>query len=277
MKPEPSAPENGLERGRRTPRSLAPIKEGQGLFLPCLHKLVALRSLTCLPCFPKLSRYRRRPRLFVMIVMIGGIKGGTGKSTIATNLAAYLANGGADVLLLDVDPQRTAYNWAMRRKANYPDMPQVHTAQASGRVFDVIRDVAGRYQHIVIDSGGHASDAMKSAMLGAQKLYVPLRPSQADLETVGDIVGMIADVKSLNMGLQAFSLLSLASTNPSVVEALDARAALEDIPDLFLSPAVVRDRKIYRDAFLEGVGVVEMTGNKAAPEIQLLAQEIYHG
>ena len=212
-----------------------------------------------------------------MIVMIGGIKGGTGKSTIATNLAAYLANGGADVLLLDVDPQRTAYNWAMRRKANYPDMPQVHTAQASGRVFDVIRDVAGRYQHIVIDSGGHASDAMKSAMLGAQKLYVPLRPSQADLETVGDIVGMIADVKSLNMGLQAFSLLSLASTNPSVVEALDARAALEDIPDLFLSPAVVRDRKIYRDAFLEGVGVVEMTGNKAAPEIQLLAQEIYHG
>ena len=146
-----------------------------------------------------------------MIVMIGGIKGGTGKSTIATNLAVYLANHGADVLLLDVDPQATAYKWAMRRQKNYQDAPKVNTAQASGRVFDVVRDVSKRYEHIVIDSGGHASDAMKSAMLGVQKLYVPLRPSQADLETVGEMVSMVADVKALNSGLQALSLVSLAS------------------------------------------------------------------
>jgi len=71
----------------------------------------------------------------------------------------------------------------------------VHTAQASGRVFDVIRDMAKRYQHIIIDSGGHASDAMKSAMLATQKLYIPLRPSQADLETIGEMCAMIQDVK----------------------------------------------------------------------------------
>lgn len=212
-----------------------------------------------------------------MIVMIGGIKGGTGKSTIATNLAAYLAGGGADVLLLDVDPQASAYKWAMRRQENHPDAPKVRTAQASGRAFDVVRDMADRYEHIVIDSGGHASDAMKSAMLGAQKLYVPLRPSQADLETVGDIVSMIGDVRAFNADLQAFSLVSLASTNPSVFEAREAREALTDLADLALSDCIVRDRKIYRDAFFEGVGVVEMTTNKATPEIQLLAQEIFHG
>jgi chromosome partitioning protein len=44
--------------------------------------------------------------------MVGGIKGGTGKSTIASNLAVYAASKGADVLLLDVDPQATAYKWA---------------------------------------------------------------------------------------------------------------------------------------------------------------------
>ncbi len=55
-----------------------------------------------------------------MIVMIGGIKGGTGKSTIATNLAAYLTNKGSDVLLLDVDPQATAYKWAVRRQEKHP-------------------------------------------------------------------------------------------------------------------------------------------------------------
>lgn len=212
-----------------------------------------------------------------MIVMIGGVKGGTGKSTIATNLAAYLANKGADILLLDVDPQATAYKWATRRQENYPDAPTVNTAQASGRVFDIVRDVSKRYEHIVIDSGGHASDAMKSAMLGAQKLYVPLRPSQADLETVGEMVSMVADVKALNSDLHAFSLVSLASTNPSVFEAQEARQALQDIPELTLSDCVIRERKIYRDAFFEGVGVTEMTNNKGTPEVQLLAQEVYGG
>jgi chromosome partitioning protein len=212
-----------------------------------------------------------------MIVMIGGIKGGTGKSTIATNLAAYLANQGADVLLLDVDPQATAYKWAMRRQDNHPGAPKVNTAQASGRVFDVVRDVARRYEHIVIDSGGHASDAMKSAMLGAQKLYVPLRPSQADLETMGEMVSMVTDVQALNSGLQAFSLVSLVSTNPAVFEAQEAKGALRDVPGIALSESVIRDRKIYRDAFFEGVSVIEMTHNKATPEVQLLAQEVFNG
>jgi len=137
--------------------------------------------------------------------------------------------------------------------------------------------VAKRYEHIVIDSGGHASDAMKSAMLGVQKLYVPLRPSQADLETVGEMVSMVADVKALNSALEAFSLLSMASTNPSIYEAQEAREALQDVPEIALSGQIVRERKIYRDAFFEGVGVVEMTHNKGTPEIQLLAQEIYGG
>lgn len=209
-----------------------------------------------------------------MIVMIGGIKGGTGKSTLATNLAAYMANNGADVLLLDVDPQATAYKWAMRRQENHPDAPIVHKAQASGRVFDVIKDVSNRYEHIVIDSGGHASDAMKSAMLAAHKLYVPLRPSQADLETVGEMTTLLADVKAFNSALQAFSLISMASTNPAVIEAREAREALQEVPGLAQARQMIRDRKIYRDAFFEGVGVIEMTTNKGTPEVQLLAQEV---
>lgn len=212
-----------------------------------------------------------------MIVMIGGVKGGTGKSTVACNLAAHLADQGADVLLLDIDPQASSYKWALRRQAGYPEAAKVHCAQASGRTFDVVRDVAARYEHVVIDSGGHASDAMKSAMLACQKLYVPLRPSQADLETVGEMSSMVLDVAAFNPGLRALALIAMASTNPAVLEAQEARAALADIPGLALSGCVIHDRKVYRDALFEGVGVVEMTRNKASDEIARLAQEVFGG
>jgi chromosome partitioning protein len=88
---------------------------------------------------------------------------------------------------------------------------------------------------------------------------------------------MIADVKAFNTALEAFSLISMASTNPAIVEAQEAREALRDVPEIALSNSVIRERKIYRDAFFEGVGVIEMTSNKGTPEIQLLAQEIYGG
>ena len=50
-----------------------------------------------------------------MILLLGGEKGGTGKSTLATNLAAWLAVQGRDVILVDTDVQRTAANWVDRR------------------------------------------------------------------------------------------------------------------------------------------------------------------
>ena len=61
-----------------------------------------------------------------MIVLIGGEKGGTGKSTIATNLAAYLANRSDDVVLLDADSQATAKRWVERRNnsGRIPSFPE---------------------------------------------------------------------------------------------------------------------------------------------------------
>jgi cellulose biosynthesis protein BcsQ len=91
------------------------------------------------------------------------------------------------------------------------------------------------------------------------------------------MTSILDDVKAFNSDLQAFSLISMASTNPIVIEAQEAREALQEVPGLALSAQLIRDRKIYRDAFFEGVGVVEMTTNKGTPEIQLLAQEMLDG
>ena len=70
-----------------------------------------------------------------MIVVFGGEKGGTGKSTIATNMAAMLAMSGKDTLLLDTDRQGTASAWAGSASAAIPLSPRSWPGWRSGRTW----------------------------------------------------------------------------------------------------------------------------------------------
>ena len=208
-----------------------------------------------------------------MIILVGGEKGGTGKSTIATNLAVWLAIEGRDVTLLDADPQGTAAKWVERRNAL--PLPPVHCSQRSGDVFKTAKDLAERYQVVVIDAGGRDSKELRTAMVAADVLFVPIRASQADLETLPHVNELVGLARGLNPALQAFALVSMGPSNPLITEVREAQALLADFTELKLFPSIIGDRKVYRDALLEGKGVVEMNNPQAKAEIQLLAQEIF--
>ena len=154
-----------------------------------------------------------------MIVLIGGEKGGTGKSTIATNLAAYLAARSDDVVLLDADSQATATRWVERRNNAHPELPKVHCVQKTGDIFETIRDLATRYQQVIIDAGGRDSEELRSAMVAAQKLYTPLKASQPDLETTTNINQLVKLACGLNPNLKAYAVISMAPTHPAITEA----------------------------------------------------------
>lgn len=208
-----------------------------------------------------------------MIYLIAGEKGGTGKSTIATNLAVHLATEGADVMLLDADPQGTASKWIERRNA-VEGVSKIQCVQKMGDVFATAKDLADRYQYVIIDAGGRDSKEFRTALVAADKVYVPIRASQADLETLPHVAELVGLAKSMNPDLKSFALLSLAPSNPSITEVRDAQELLHDFPELTLSRQVIRDRKVYRDALLEGLGVVEKNNSAARAEIQLLAAEV---
>ena len=62
---------------------------------------------------------KRHSRVITMIILVGGEKGGSGKSCLAQNIAVYLrTEKGAKVLMVDCDPQRTTSDWIQERKAN---------------------------------------------------------------------------------------------------------------------------------------------------------------
>jgi len=213
-----------------------------------------------------------------MILTIGGEKGGTGKSTTATNHAVYLAHAGASVVIIDADPQGTSWNWYIRRtqeaKQN-PDIPRVACIRASGDIYDAVAEQAKHYDHVIIDAGGFDSDALRSGLLASHKAYIPLQASQPDLETISGMAKMVGEARRFNRGLEAMALISRAPTNPVINEVKEAREVLSDVPELVLSGSIIRERKAYRDAMLYGFGVIELDNGKAKAEVQLLAQEIY--
>lgn len=210
-----------------------------------------------------------------MILLIGGEKGGTGKSTITTNLAVYLARTGADTVIVDADPQATSWNWQARRIQSGDDRPRVSCIRASGDIFDAVREQAKKYDHVLIDAGGHDSDALRAGLLAAHAVYTPLQASQPDLETSAGLNKMIGEAKRFNRDLRARAIISRGPTNPSITEIQEAREVLAELTELELSPCVIRERKTYRDAMLMGLSVEELDNGKAKAEVQLLAQEVY--
>ncbi len=210
-----------------------------------------------------------------MILLIGGEKGGTGKSTLATNLCACLATVGCDVLLLDADRQSTSSNWIGERQQQTGLQP-VHCVQRYGNLFHAVQDLRARYEHIVIDAGGRDSEELRSAMALADKLYSPAKASQSDLWTIDHLAKLVELAHGFNPRLEARVLISMAPTNPRITEEQDATEMLREFGErLTLSTCITRERKAYRDAMRDGKGVIELLDPKAIAEIEAIAKEIF--
>jgi chromosome partitioning protein len=209
-----------------------------------------------------------------MILLIAAEKGGVGKSTLATNLAVHLAHQGVDIVLLDTDGQATAARFVERRD-EVGITPAVPCVQRTGEIASTLRDLARRYQVVVVDAGGRDSREMRSAMAVATLLLVPTKASQADLETFSKVNDLIGLARGLNPELKAVAVLSIAPSNPVIREVEDAQNLLAQFDQLELADTIIRDRKVYRDALLAGKGVTELDNSQARAEIQLLAQEFF--
>lgn len=213
-----------------------------------------------------------------MIVLIGGEKGGTGKTTLATNLAAMRVLEGRDVLLIDTDPQGSANYWVQSRD-EVKIKPRVSCIQKFGKGLAVeVKNLATRYQDIILDAGGRDSVELRSALVAAEKVYIPIQPSQFDIWTLNAMNVLVETAKGFNPQLQASVIISRASTNPSVQEAKETRVLLADFPNLQPIDVVIRDRIAYRKAAKDGLSVTELkpTDIKADEEMQKLYLEVFN-
>lgn len=210
-----------------------------------------------------------------MILLLGSQKGGCGKSTLATNIAADFARQGLDVVLVDADRQGTTSRWAQDRAET--DATSVHCVSQFDRISSTLKDLDTRYDVVIVDAAGRDSTELRTGLLAADVLLTPFRPSQPDLDTLPHLAEVIGAAKDLNPRLRCLAVITMGPSNPQINESKDAKTYLSDFPEFDLCKSIIRDRKAYRDAISEGLGVVEWKDTKAKAEIQLLTQEINNG
>lgn len=206
-----------------------------------------------------------------MITVVGNLKGGTGKSTVAFNLATWLAHRGKSVTLFDLDPQFTLRDVVeVRQQEGYtPSLPLAGDAKAfKGLAKQSVGEV-------IVDVSVADKEAMLAAIGRADRVVIPCAPSQADIWSTQKFLSMISDVVSKN-DIQVFAFINRADTHHLVVETQEAEEALSQLSGIKILPARLYQRTAYRRSFSEGLAVFELNPHdKAAQEMNVLAGLLY--
>ncbi len=174
---------------------------------------------------------------------------------------------------LDSDPQGTTTDWAKEREEN-DALVAISCVHASGNIRQTLLDLTERYEVIVIDAGGHDSEALRSAMTVATHILLPFRPKRRDLKTLSNVEQLLKLAYSVNPDLIARAIITQCPPLPSQRQRIDD--AREACASFEIEPleAITVHRNSYDDADEGGYSVLELSNDpKAKEEIEALAYE----
>ncbi len=211
-----------------------------------------------------------------MIVCVGGIKGGSGKTTVATNLAVMRAATGRDVLLIDADDQETASDFTILRNEKMPGGAGYTSIKLAGAAVrtETLR-LAGKYGDIIIDTGGRDTASQRAALSVANVLLVPFVPRSFDVWTLEKVSGLVGEMRAANPGLIAYAFLNRA--DPRGQDNDDAAEAMKDTPELLFLDMPLGTRKAFGNAAAQGMAVMELKPQdaKATEEMRILYGHLF--
>ena len=208
-----------------------------------------------------------------MILAIGNVKGGVGKTTLAVNLVIALSRQKRDVLLIDGDEQGTAMAFTDLRSAQKDGKPGYTAVALHGKAIrDQTRQLAPKYNDIVIDVGGRDTGSLRAALTVAETVIIPVQPRSFDVWGVDQTAELVRDARQINEQLRALVVLNNADSQGKDNDA--AAEALRGVEGIELAPFKIVRRKAFPNAAASGLSVLEYDDPKAISELNSLLESL---
>ena len=191
--------------------------------------------------------------------LVANPKGGSGKTTLATNLAGYFATRGRHVVLSDLDRQQSSLDWLERRAEK--DLPFIHSLNArDGNLTSLSAQVN------VIDSpAGLRGDKLSDAVKAADWVIVPMQSSTFDINATQDFIEVLKEEKAVRKERTFVAMVGMrVDARTKSAAQLEQYLAKSGFPVM----GFLRSAQVYVHAAEEGLSLFDMAPSKVTKDIQ---------
>lgn len=204
------------------------------------------------------------------IIAVLNEKGGTGKSTVSTNLATALHRAGKKVVLVDADPQGTSRDWR-EASPEGADLPPVVALDRSQMLIQSLPTLSGN-DFVVIDGPAKAGDMAASIVRVANVALIVIQPSGADIWASAATVKLIRSKIDVGGAIDAAFLVNRTSGSTKLSkQMLEGEWNEYGIDQM---DSTIGNRVAFAQALTDGVSVYDLADGQAKAEIDFVVQEM---
>jgi chromosome partitioning protein len=192
-------------------------------------------------------------------ILIANPKGGSGKTTLATNLAGYLAKQGQRVVMLDLDQQKSSLDWLSLRAHELPTISGIGSEQ------EISKGDMEKIDWLVLDSpAGIEGKSLARALKLVNKVIVPVQPSVFDMVATRDFINRLVEEKTIQKKKSFIGIVGMrVDPRTRAASTLEQFLLQYDLPII----TYLRDTKVYVNAAFNGKSIFDLPFHQAEQEL----------
>ena len=209
-----------------------------------------------------------------MVISVINLKGGVGKTTIAINLAVSFAHQGKKICIIDTDKEQlSAVKWSGQRD---DDKPTVTVITVGEKLIREVQTHAKNFDIVVLDGSPQLGELANNTLIASDIVIVPVANSVLEFWSMDNFAARFKQAKQLKEGVggSIIGLCIFNRYNDKQNLSREMKEALKQFPEFEAIQTTIADRIAYKEAMMQGIGVIEYKDPKAKKEIQSLTEEV---